>query len=102
MNRLGLFCRYLSTRSVLNETRFNNHNLSFNHEKHSAKTTLSKYVWELKARKVDFSIKWPVLKLASAYKGIATQCTGNLCLAKNVLCRKPQVSTLNAGCYLTS
>ena len=36
------------------KTRFNNHSLSFNHEKHSAKTTLSKYVWELKARKNRF------------------------------------------------
>ena len=62
------------------KTRFNNHNLSFNHEKHSAKTTLLKYVWELKARKVDFFIKWSVLKRDSAYKGSATQC--NMCLAE--------------------
>ena len=91
------------------KTHFNNHNFSFNHDKHSAKTTLSKYVWELKARKVDFSIKWSVLKRASAYKGSVTQC--KLCLAKKFCiltaekqsllnrrseliskCRKPQVS----------
>ena len=38
------------------KTRFNNHSLSANTQKHSAKTTLSKYVWKLKARQVDFSI----------------------------------------------
>ena len=38
------------------------------------------YVLELKARKVDFFIKWSVLKRASAYKGSATQC--NLYLAE--------------------
>ena len=62
------------------KTRFNIHNLSFNRAKHSAKTTLSKYVWELNARKIEFSIKWSVLKRASAYKGNAIQC--NLCLAE--------------------
>ena len=109
------------------KTRFNNHNLSINHEKHSAKTTLSKYAWELirPVKLISQSSRWSVLKRASAYKASATQC--NLCLAKKFCiltadkqsllnrrlelfskCRhenkfyaanRMQVSTINAGCY---
>ena len=63
------------------ETCFNNHNLSFNHEKQLIATiTLSKYAWELKAGEDDFSKPRSVLKRASAYKGSAMQC--NLCVAE--------------------
>ena len=75
------------------KTSFDNHNLSLNHEKRSAKTTLSKYVWELKACKVDFSIKWSAFCILTADKQLSllNRRSELIFKCKQVLCRKPQV-----------
>lgn len=59
---------------------YNDHIYSFKNSKHSTKTALSKYVWELKDSKIYYSIKWSILKRAGAYNGGAKFC--NLCLAE--------------------
>ena len=39
------------------KTRYNNHTMSFRNKSHKKKTELSKYVWELKDKGEDFTIK---------------------------------------------
>ena len=47
------------------KTRYNNHTRSFRKKGHEKKTELSKYVWELKDKGEDFTIKWSVVAKAS-------------------------------------
>ena len=63
--------------------RFRNHKMSLNNKNYSKSTALSKYAWELKETGKPFSIKWSILKRASAYRSGAKKC--NLCLAEKML-----------------
>ena len=64
------------------KTRFNNHMLSFNRRKYSTKTTLSKYIWELKDNYEDYNIKWSILSHATPYTSGCRAC--NLCMMEKV------------------
>ena len=48
---------YLGTSEDEFKTRYNNHTISFQNEGHEKKTELSKFVWELKHKGEDFTIK---------------------------------------------
>ena len=43
------------------KSRYTRHKCSFNNSRKRLKTTLSKYIWELKDRNKDLSINWEVL-----------------------------------------
>ena len=62
------------------KTRFNNHRCSFKLKKHSTKTALSKYIWELKGSNTNYTTKWSIVRRASSYSGASTSC--NLCPAE--------------------
>ena len=64
------------------KTRYNNHQQSFKHKKYSTATALSKYVWQLKESRADYSIKWSIIKQARAYRGGSKLC--NLYLAEKI------------------
>ena len=49
------------------KTRYNNRTMSFRNKDHEKKTELSKYVWELKDKSEDFTIKWSVAAKAYLY-----------------------------------
>ena len=51
------------------KTRFSNHQCSFKLKKHSTKTALSKYIWELKGSNTNYTIKWSIVRRASSYSG---------------------------------
>lgn len=63
--------------------RFGNHKKSFKHRRYEKDTELSKYVWELKDRKVGFEIKWSILRHAQSYNPSTKTC--NLCLTEKLL-----------------
>ena len=76
------------------KTRWRNHQMSFRHEKKKNDTEPSKYLWQLKESKKDFTITWKVLMKARAYTNLTKRC--NLCMAEKVfIFTKPQTATLN-------
>jgi len=64
-------------------------------------TELSKYIWSLKERKINYQIKWRKVKQARSYSNVNKKC--NLCLwEKYFLICKLEMSTLNHRNELTS
>ena len=80
--------------SVNFKDRFRNHTQSMDKRKYGNQTTLSKFVWNLKDRKIDFDLTWKILDRAQPYNPIQDVC--NLCtLEKYYLIFKPETATLN-------
>ena len=74
------------------KTRFRNHAKSLANKKYSKETELSKHVWELKAAKKPFTIKWSLLKKVPAYKAGSRRC--NLCLEEKLTIMKNKDNAL--------
>ena len=76
------------------KTRWRNHQQSFTHEKKKNDTELSKYLWQLKEQKKEFTITRKVIEKARAYTNLSKRC--NLCIAEKyfIICR-PEMATLN-------
>ena len=83
---------YLGTSEDEFKTRYNNHTKSFRNKGHEKKTELSKYVWELKDKGEDFTIKWSVAAKASPYICGSKRC--DLCLTEKLLIAKADPRTL--------
>jgi len=81
--------------------RYRNHTCSFRNERYKNVTELSKYIWGLKERKINYQIKWRKVKQARSYSNVNKKC--NLCLWKKyfIIC-KPEMSTLNHRNEMTS
>ena len=81
--------------------RYRNHTCSFRNERYRNVTELSKHIWDLKDRKLNYEIKWSKVKQARSYSNINKNC--NLCLWEKffIIC-KPEMSTLNHRNELTS
>ena len=60
------------------KTRFANHKTSFTNVKKKHATELSKHVWQLKDKYIDYKIKWEIIKQASPYNNTSNRC--NLCM----------------------
>ena len=69
-----------------------NHTKSLANKKYSKETKLSKPVWELKAAKKPFTIKWSLLKKVPAYKAGSRRC--NLCLEEKLTIMKNKDNAL--------
>ena len=74
--------------------RYRNHTSSFRNERYRNATELSKHVWNLKDKDIQYNIKWRKIKQARSYSNVAKKC--NLCLWEKyfILC-KPEMSSLN-------
>ena len=63
---------YLGTTDGDFKQRFYNNLMSFNNKDHSADTTLSKYVWEIKRKlKIMPSLRWSIIESVPAYSKIS-------------------------------
>ena len=64
-------------------------------------TELSKYIWSLKEKNIDYSIKWSILDHAKVYTNSTKRC--NLCISEKyyIIC-KPWLATLNKRSELLS
>ena len=83
------------------KTRWRNHQMSFKHGKRRNDTELSKYLWELKEMKKEFTVSWKILAKARAYSNLTKRC--NLCLhEKYFIISNPQMATLNKRNELVS
>ena len=74
--------------------RYRNHTSSFRNERYRNATELSKHVWNLKDKNIQYNIKWRNIKQARSYSNVTKKC--NLCLWEKyfILC-KPEMSSLN-------
>ena len=85
---------YVGLTSTTFKARWSNHNTGFEHEKHRTDTTLSKHIWELKDKKVDYKISWKIIGRANIFSPISRVC--NLCtLEKWFILFKPNIAKLN-------
>jgi len=53
--------QYVGSSGLSFKSRYTRHKCSFNNSKYKLKTTLSKYIWDLKEKNEDFSINWEIL-----------------------------------------
>ena len=60
--------------------RFSDHNKSFNHEKYKNYTELSKKVWDLKEKGINYNISWKIIDRTQPYRGGSKYC--NLCVTE--------------------
>jgi hypothetical protein len=68
--------------------RYRNHVKSFRHEKYEKETELSKYVWKLKRKNTEYTLRWDILKTCSTIRRKSGTC--NLCLEEKlaIACNK--------------
>ena len=71
-----------------------NHTNSFLHRHHEQDTELSKHIWKLKDKGINFKVKWSVAAYASKYRCGSRRC--DLCLReKYVIARANHMNLLN-------
>ena len=57
------------------KNRYTKHKFSFDNYNYRFKTTLSKYIWELKDKILDFNIKWEILARTKYELNLKNGCT---------------------------
>ena len=70
------------------KARYANHKKAFNNDKYKKDSELSKEVWRLKEKKVDFTIKWKVIRQFPAYNQSSKRCP---------LCQNEKLAILEHG-----
>ena len=77
------------------KTRLANHKQSFQKEKLRKATELSKHIWSLKEKNINYDIKWEIIGRANSYSKQTKKC--QLCLLEkfNIICNKSK-ATLNS------
>ena len=69
---------YIGQASTTFKIRYTQHKSDMNIKEMSQKTSLSKYVWQLKDGKIPYTLKWSIIRQAQPYTPISKRC--NLCL----------------------
>ena len=83
------------------KTRYNNHTCSFRDNSKRNSTELSKYIWSLKDKNINYTVNWKVMGRAKTYSNMGKKC--NLCLMEKyfIIC-KPETCSLNKRNELAS
>ena len=63
--------------------RYNNHNCSFRNKSREKNTELSKYVWELQEKEINYFINWNIAMKSHKYVCRSRKC--NLCICEKLL-----------------
>ena len=63
--------------------RYNNHNCSFRNKSREKNTELSKYVWELKEKDINYFINWNIAMKSQKYVCGSGKC--DLCICEKLL-----------------
>ena len=77
------YCIYYGTAEGEFKTRYNNHTNSFRHRKSINETELSKYIWQMNEKNIDFNLKWEIGAFTYLYKCGTRRC--GLCLTEKLL-----------------
>lgn len=92
---------YIGLCSTEFKSRYTNHKASFKHRNKQHQTELSKHIWELKDKSIEYSINWKILAHAQPYNNKTKRC--NLCtLEKYFIICKAHMATLNKRQELSS
>jgi hypothetical protein len=85
---------YVGVTATTFKSRLANHKASFKAEQKRNSTELSKHIWNLKDKNLNYAIKWRILSRASHYSNTTKRC--NLCITEKfyILC-KQGFATLN-------
>ena len=76
------------------KTRYNGHTSSFRNEQYRNTTTLSNYIWTLKDKNINYSLKWKIIDRGRAYQPAGKNC--GLCdLEKFYIISRPELASLN-------
>ena len=62
--------------------RYNNHTKSFRNEIYKNDSELSKYIWQLKDKNIEFQITWETIRRASKYQSGSRKC--DLCATEKL------------------
>ena len=74
--------------------RYTQHKHSFRHDQKRNQTALSKYLWTLKDKNIDYTIKWRTVARGRAYTTSTKSCRLYI-KEKYFIVFKPQMATLN-------
>ena len=97
----GTKAEYVGASASTFKERYGNHISSFNHDRYQNNTSLSKYVWDLKRKKMEFSVKWSIIGKAPPYNPASGTC--KLCtLEKTIILFSDNESSLNQRSELMS
>ena len=76
--------------------RLANHTKSFKQEKYSTDSELSKHIWELKRKNIDYKLAWKIIDRAKSFSPVSKVC--KLCTReKYYLIFKPNLCSLNVN-----
>ena len=76
------------------KTQCNGHTSSFRNEQYRNGTTLSNYIWTLKDKNINYSLKWKIIDRGRAYQPSGKNC--GLCdLEKFYIISRPELASLN-------
>ena len=85
---------YIEITATTFKSKYNAHKSSFKDKHLEHSTSLSKYLWDLKAKNTNFGLKWRILTSASAYCNTTKRC--NLCIQEKIyILYKPLLAPLN-------
>ena len=85
---------YIGLTATTFKKRWANHQTSFDHQTHRKNTSLSKYIWQLKDSRTQFSMEWKIIGRAKPFSPISNICS--LCtLEKWHILFTPDMATLN-------
>ena len=85
---------YVGLASTTFKLRLGNHKLSINNETYRGKTTLSRYIWDLKDSGANYDIEWTIIGRAQPFNPTSGIC--NLCtLEKYHIMFTPERATIN-------
>ena len=88
--KTGQKYKYIGISEPPFKTRWLDHNKSFNHEQYRSNTELSKLIWTLKDKNIEFTIDWKIITKCNSYKAGLKSC--NLCNTEKLYILK------NPGC----
>ena len=73
--------------------RYNSHQYSFRHKSSRKSTELSKYIWDLKDKGINYEIQWEIMRQSNINMRESGQC--NLCLDEKIEILKLKGSAIN-------
>ena len=86
--------KYIGQTANSFKERFNNHKLTFKHNKYEKHTNLSNYIWNLKNKSKDFTVTWKIEAESKTYNPTSKLC--KLCnLEKTLILTYPDENLLN-------
>ena len=74
--------KYIGATEGEAKQRVATHGTSFNDEKYRTSSELSKYIWELKEKSAEYSLKWKIIDKSKPYTNGSKQC--NLCTTEKL------------------